>query len=115
VLAERRPMVEKFVRAYRHGAADYATMVQLDRYGKRISTVKTREIATVIARYAFPGRALGRAAATVESGAFPMDPQAKLDTADIGRQVAWFKAQKLIEPDVDPQAIVDTGFAVGGH
>jgi NitT/TauT family transport system substrate-binding protein len=113
VLTGRRPVVEKFVRAYRHGASDYSTMVQLDRYGKRISNVATREIATVIARYVFPGRPLGRAAATIESGAYPMDPQAKLDAAGIEKQVAWFKAQKLIEDDVDAHAILDTSFGPG--
>lgn len=110
VLAAQRPTVQKVLRAYRRGAADYAAMVQLDRYGKRISTVKTREIATVIARYAFPGRQLGRAAATIDNSAFSMDPQARLDMADLERQVAWFKAQKLINEDVDARAIVDTSF-----
>jgi NitT/TauT family transport system substrate-binding protein len=107
-LAERRPIIDKFVRAYRRGAADYSPMVQLDRYGKRLSNVATREIATVIARYVFPGRQLGRAAATVETGAYPIDPQAKLDVADLERQVAWLKAQKLIEDSVDARQIVDT-------
>src|SRR5690348_16923834 len=106
-LAARRAAVDKFVRAYRHGAADYSAMVQLDRYGKRIANVATREIATVIARYVFPGRALGRAAATVETGAYPMDPQAKLDVADIERQVDWFKSQKLIDGGVNTKDIVD--------
>lgn len=114
MIGEHRETVEKFVRAYRHGAADYSAMVQLDRYGKRISTVATRQIATVIARYVYPGRELGRSAATVETGAFPMDPQARLDVADIERQVAWFKAQKLIDDDVVTRNIVDTSFA-GGH
>jgi len=111
-LGARRPVADKFVRAYRHGAADYTAMVQLDRYGKRISNVATREIATVIARYVYPGRQLGRAAASVEASAYPMDPHAKLEVADIERQVAWFKAQKLIDDGVDPKNIVDTGLGM---
>jgi NitT/TauT family transport system substrate-binding protein len=112
-LSARRPVVDKFVRAYRHGAVDYTGMVQLDRYGKRISNVATREVATIIARYVYPGRQLGRAAATVEASAYPMDPHAKLDVADLERQVAWFKAQKLIEDGVNPRDIVDTGLGNG--
>ena len=111
-LGARRTVADKFVRAYRHGAADYTAMVQLDRYGKRISNVATREIATVIARYVYPGRQLGRAAASVEASAYPMDPHAKLEVADIERQVAWFKAQKLIDDGVDPKNIVDTGLGM---
>jgi len=108
MLGARRPVADKFVRAYRHGAADYAGMVVLDRYGKRVSNVATREIATVIARYVYPGRQLGRAAATVETSAYAMDAQAKLDVADLERQIAWFKSQKLIEEGVDARGIVDT-------
>ena len=88
------------MRAYRRGAADYAAMVQLERYGKRVANVPTREIATVIARYVYPGRALGGAAATVEAGGYPMDPQARLDLADIERQVDWLKEQRLIDKSV---------------
>mgnify|MGYP001121677342 CR=1 FL=1 len=54
-----------------------------------------------------------REPATVETGAYPMDPEAKLDTADVERQVAWFKAQKLIDDSVITGNIVDTSFAGG--
>ena len=100
-------VVEKVVRAYRRGAADYATMVQLDAHKKRVSTVQTREVATVIARYVYPGRPLGRAAAAVEFGAFPNDPNARLDLADLARQVEWYKAQKLIDASADAKSMVD--------
>jgi hypothetical protein len=42
-----------------------------------------------------------------------MDPEARLDTADVERQVAWFKAQKLIDDSVITGNIVDTSFASG--
>lgn len=113
MLKEKRALVEKFVRAYRRGAAEYASMVQLDRQKKRLSTIATREIATVIARYAYPGRPIGRAAGTVESSAYLMDAQAKLDLADLARQVEWYKAQKLILPDAEPNAMVDENLAAG--
>jgi hypothetical protein len=67
----------------------------------------------VIARYVFPGRSLGRAAASVETSAYPMDPQAKLDVADVESQIAWFKAQKLIDDGVDARKIVDTSLGNG--
>ena len=112
MLTERRAAADRFVRAYRRGAADYNAMVQLDRYGKRISNVSTRELATVIARYVMPGRELGRAAGTVETGAFAMDPQAKLNTADLEQQVAWLKDQKLIDAGVNVPDIVDTSLGI---
>lgn len=109
-IARRRAVVEKFIRAYRRGAADYASMVRLDRYSKRVLNMRTRELATIVARYAFPGRPLGDSAATVESGALYMDSQARLDFADIERQVEWFKAQGLIEKSVDAANVMDASF-----
>jgi len=106
----RRAVVDKFVRAYRRGAADYAAMVRLDRYSKRVANMRTRELATIVARYAFPGRPLGDAAATVESGAFYMDAQARLDFVDVERQVEWLKAQGLIEKSVDAANVLDPSF-----
>jgi len=109
-IAGKRAMVEKFVRAYRRGAADYAQMVRYERGGKRVSNLRTRELATVIARYVYPGRPLGEAATSVEGGGFSMDPQARLDLADIARQVEWYKAQGLIDKNVEAANIVDTRF-----
>jgi len=110
-IESRRATLEKFVRAYRRGAADYAGMVRIDRYGKRVANMRTRELATIIARYVYPGRPLGDAAATVEAGAYYMDPQARLDQDDLVRQVEWYKAQGLIGKNVDAAGIMDASFS----
>jgi NitT/TauT family transport system substrate-binding protein len=109
-IAMKRTVVEKFVRAYRRGAADYATLVHLDFHSKRVSNAKTHELATIIARYVYPGHAAGSAAAAIEAGAYYMDPQARLDFADIERQVEWYKAQGLIDKSVDAHEVVDLSF-----
>ncbi|MFN3657488.1 MAG: ABC transporter substrate-binding protein [Pseudolabrys sp.] len=110
-LAERREVVDKFVRAYRRGVADYyQAFMRHDRYGKRISNSRSREVATLIARYVFPGKPIGTAAATVESSAYFMDPQGRLDAADVARQVEWFKALGLVEASVDAAKIIDASF-----
>jgi len=106
VLATRRATVEKFVRAYRRGAADYAAaLLRHERYGKRVSDAKSREAATIIARYVYPGQSSG--IATVEASAYFMDPQARLDFADIARQVEWYQAQGLVDKSVDARNVVD--------
>jgi len=33
-----------------------------------------------------------------------------LDSADISRQIAWFKRQKMVEPDIDAEKIIDKSF-----
>lgn len=111
-IESRRATVEKFVRAYRRGAADYASaLLRRDRYSKRVSDAKSREVATIIARYVYPGQS--SAAAVVEAGAYFMDRQALLDAGDIARQVEWYKAQGLIDQSVDARDVVDLSFLAG--
>jgi NitT/TauT family transport system substrate-binding protein len=112
MLQTRRATVEKFLRAYRRGATDYAAaLLRRDRYGKRVTDVKSQSAATLLARYVYPGHSLGPAVATIEAGIYFMDPQARLDAADIARQVEWYKAQGLVEPVIDVRAIVDSSLA----
>jgi len=109
-LASKRALIEKFVRAYQRAAADFAPLLKLDRSGKRVSTVKTRELATQIARYVYPGKNLGAATTTVENGVYYIDPKVRLELADLERQIEWFKAQTLIDASVDARNVLDTSF-----
>jgi NitT/TauT family transport system substrate-binding protein len=98
MLETRRATVEKFVRAYRRGAADYAAaLMRHDKYGKRITDAASQSAALAIARYVYPGQLLAAAANVVEAGAYYMDPQAQLDGADVARQLEWYKAQGLVD------------------
>jgi NitT/TauT family transport system substrate-binding protein len=107
----RRDMLEKFLRAYRRGAADYAAaFLRHDRYGKRVSDATSRAAAQTIARYVYPGHEPESAAASVEAGAVFVDPHAALDSDDIVRQLAWYKAQGLVDAGVDPRDVVDLSF-----
>jgi NitT/TauT family transport system substrate-binding protein len=110
MLETRRAVVEKFVNAYRRGAADYAAaLLRKDRSSKRISDFKSKEAATTIARYVYPDRGTDTAA-MVELGAYYIDPQARLDVADVARQIAWYKSQGLIDKAVDARTVVDASF-----
>jgi len=109
MIAKRRAVVEKFVRAYRRGVADYAAaLLRKDRSSKRTTDIKSKEAATTIARYVYPDRT--DAAAAVELGAYYVDPQARLDVADLGRQVAWYKSKRLIDKNIDVHGVVDLSF-----
>jgi NitT/TauT family transport system substrate-binding protein len=98
------------VRAYRRGADDYAAaLLRKDRNSKRTSDTKSHEAATTIARYVYPNRGES-AAATVEASAYFIEPQARLDVADIERQIAWYKSQGLVDKSVNAREGVDLGF-----
>ncbi len=107
----KRQTLEKFVRAYRRAATDYAAIyLHNDRFGKRVTNARTREMSAKIARYVYPGRPLDTAGTTVEAGIYNMEPQARLDLADIARQVAWYQSQALVDKDVEARLIVDSSF-----
>ncbi len=111
MIQTRHATVEKFVRAYRRGAADYAlALLRHDRYGKRISDGMSQKAAAMIARYVYPGNSAAGAASAVEAGVYFIDPQARLNAADIERQVAWYKAQGLIDQSVEARNVMDLSF-----
>lgn len=108
-LTTRRATVEKFLRAYRRGAADYAgALMRLDKYSKRVDDAKAQAAAASIARYVYPGKT--DAATLVHTAAYYMDPQARLDTADLARQIEWYKAQGLIDSSVAARDVVNSNF-----
>ncbi len=42
--------------------------------------------------------------------AFLIEPQARLDVADVECQIAWYKAQGLIDKGVNARGVVDPNF-----
>jgi NitT/TauT family transport system substrate-binding protein len=114
-ITTRRAVVEKFVRAYQKGAAEFhGALLRLDASGKRIFDARSKEAAVMVAKYVAPGQDPQKAADRVEASTFYVDPQARLDVGDIHRQVAWFKSQGMIDASVDPKSFIDLSF-VQGH
>ncbi len=108
----KRATVEKFVRAYRRGVADYASaLLRSDRYAKRVSDHASQAAAAIIARYVYPGTSTG--ATIVEASAPFIDPKARIDIADIERQLAWYQAQGFVEKTVQARDVVDLSFTAG--
>ncbi len=82
-------------------------MLRLDTYGKRKYDAKARAAAAAIGHYLYPDNQESRTAPVVASAAYFMDAQARFDFADFARQVAWFKAQGLIDRNIAAHAMVD--------
>jgi NitT/TauT family transport system substrate-binding protein len=111
-IKSKRATLEKFVRAYRRGVADYAAaLLRHDRFAKRVSDSKSRDAAAAIARYVYSDVSTG--ATIVEASAPFVDPKARIDVADIERQLAWYQARGFVEKTVDARAIVDLSFTAG--
>lgn len=111
-IENRREVVEKFVRAYTRGAADYSeAMLQLDAQGNRQFGPKADEIVPLINKYVYKGK---EASAKIRAGAMFIDAQGRLDIGSIHQQVDWYKSVGMVNKSVDANSIIDTSF-IKGH
>jgi NitT/TauT family transport system substrate-binding protein len=99
--ADDRPdLVKRFLKAYRRGARDYyAAFSGPD--GARADGPGTDAALAIIAKYT------GEAPQHLRQGIAYVDPEARIDRADVLRQIAWYRAQHLLKGDIDGAAIVD--------
>jgi NitT/TauT family transport system substrate-binding protein len=111
----RRATVEKFVRAYQKGAADYnRALVSKDASGKIVHGPDSDAIAALVGKHVYPNEPGDKAATLVKASAFYVDAQARIDVADIVRQVSWLKEQDLVDKAVDAKSVLDLSF-IKGH
>ena len=111
MLTERRVVTEKFLRAYRRGAADYhAAFLRLDRYAKRVSNATSQEAAKVLAYYVYPRARPHEALAMAEGEVHYMDAKAAIDTVDLDRRIDWYQAQGLLDKSLSAKSLVDLNF-----
>lgn len=104
-LRDRRPAVEAFLRAYRHGAHDFH-----DGFLVKGADGKPAPSADAEALLAIIAKATGQPEAQIRDGIPYVDPDAKLLVGDIYRQVAWYQSQGLVESSVDAKTILDLSF-----
>lgn len=106
---ERRDVVERFVRAYQRGAADYAEAFhQFDEDGNRVFGEEAEALIPIIQQYT---EATPEA---IKASASYIDPEGALDVGSIYQQVDWFKGQGLIGGHVEADSFVDLSF-IDGH
>lgn len=102
-VANKRDLVARIARAYQKGAADYyAALVAPKAERRGTETVVKTLLATVPVG--------DQPMAEIEAGAFYVDPLARIDVADIAKQVAWYKTQGAVDAHVDASTFIDTSF-----
>ena len=102
-IEKNRKLVEKVLAAYRRGAEEY-TRVLLRRGadGKFVQSDEGDAMLSLISKYT------EQKPEQLRLGLAVVDPA--LDSADIARQIAWFKRQKMVDPEVDAEKIIDRSF-----
>jgi NitT/TauT family transport system substrate-binding protein len=102
-IEKNRKLIEKVLAAYRRGAEEYTrVLLKRDADGKFARTDEGDAMLAIISKYT------EQKLDQLRLGLAVVDPA--LDSADIARQVAWFKSQKMVDPSVDAEAIIDRSF-----
>lgn len=108
MIADRRAVVEKFIRAYRKGAYDYHVAFNARDKGQEIRGPGYDEAIAILSK------ALEQPPERVRVGLPFVDPEARLNVGDVYNQVAFWQGQGLVDRNVDAKAILDLSL-VKGH
>jgi NitT/TauT family transport system substrate-binding protein len=102
---ERRDTIERFFRAFRKGAQDYHdAFIGADE--KPHDGPGAADAIAIIAKYT------GQPPEAVKLGVAYVDPSLRVNVADVMRQIAWYKSQGMVKPEVDGNAIIDSRYVV---
>lgn len=112
LVADNRPLVARFVGAYIKGLADYSSaLLRVDASGKKMTDDAAMKAGAEIGKYVYPSDKPEDAAKKVIASAVYVAADGKIDLADVEKQIAWYKSQKLVDAAVDAKNFVDTSFA----
>lgn len=112
--SERREQTRRFTQAYQRACADYAHAFLRLNGGQRVFDAASDVAAAQIAKHVYPNDPPERGVELTKSASIFIDERARLDVADIHRQIEWYKGQNLVNAAVDPRVTLDLGF-VDGH
>jgi NitT/TauT family transport system substrate-binding protein len=102
---DRRPMIERFFRAYRNAAVLYHdAFIGPDERPKDGPTAP--EMLAIISKY------VGQPIDAVKLGIAYIDPSLRVNVADILRQIDWYKGQGMVKSEVDDATIIDKRYVV---
>jgi NitT/TauT family transport system substrate-binding protein len=108
-IAERRALLEKFLRAYKKGAQDFHdAFLTKSAEGRPVEGADAAAYLAIFAKYT------GQPIDQLRLGIPYIDPQGRLLVRDIHHQVAWYQAQGLVDKSVDAATVLDLSF-INGH
>jgi NitT/TauT family transport system substrate-binding protein len=102
---ERSDMLQRFLRGYRRGAKDFhdAFTGQDER---------PKDGTTAAATVALIAKWVEQSPDQVRGGIAYIDPELRVNVADVMRQIAWYKSQGMLKADVDGNQIIDKRYVV---
>ncbi len=101
-----RDMVERFVRAYAKGIAEFNRVM----LAKNPDPAELEEMTRMIAKYVAPDKPYEDAKSSIQLGAMNLNEGAALNKTDVIAQMQWFKDQGLIKSDLSIDQLLDDSF-----
>jgi NitT/TauT family transport system substrate-binding protein len=102
---ERGDMLQRFLRAYRRGAKDFHDAFTGPDERPKDGPAAAATI-DLIAKW------VEQSPAQVRGGIAYIDPELRVNAADVLRQIAWYKSQGMLKADVDGNQIIDKRYVV---
>ncbi|MBV9862364.1 MAG: ABC transporter substrate-binding protein [Alphaproteobacteria bacterium] len=107
-VAERRPEVEKFMRAYRRGARElFDAFLARGPDGAAQEGAQATELLAILAEFT------GQPSEQLRGAVPYVDPEARVLVPDIYNQVAWYQRQGLVDKTVSAETILVPGLGEG--
>ena len=104
-MIENRPLLERVLKAYKRGTAEYNKAFDArDDKGNRVFGADADALVPILEKYTKATRQ------QVLEGAAFVDPGARFDAADIGRQIAWYRAHGFVDKEMKPEQAIDRSF-----
>ncbi|MBI1777688.1 MAG: ABC transporter substrate-binding protein [Proteobacteria bacterium] len=105
LIERKRPLAERFVRAFQRGAAAYdAAFQHKTADGKPADADAFATALAIIAKYTEQPRD------SLQLGLPYVDPEARFSARDIAHQVKWWQGEGLVDAGADAAAIIEAGF-----
>jgi len=102
---ERGDLVKRFLVAYRHGLKDFHDAFT-DASGKRKDQAGAPAMLDLMTQFT------GASKDDIEKATPYVDPQGRIDIAEIKSQIAWYTSQGLIKSKVDADTLIDKRYAI---
>ena len=102
---ERGPVIERFLRAFRRASRDYHDAFT-GPDGHRTDGPTAAATLAILAKFT------GQPVARLHDSIGYIDPDARIDVADVAHQVAWYKEQGLVKGDLPGESLIDRRYAL---
>ena len=104
-------LTRRFVHAYQKGNAAYAqALLRRDANGDLIVDDQARAAARMLVPYIYPSDHSEGAVDNVLAAVVFVDPEGRVDAAEIDSQIRWYQQQKLVVPGLQASGFVDPSF-----